>query len=66
MFAYHPEIARKLGLERQAKALDQAARERLLASARDTQPKPAVRWLAVAIIAVAPITLVMVWVLIVR
>jgi len=66
MFQYHPEIAQELGRDHQARALDEAARERLLASARDTQPHPAARWLAVAIISLAPIAIVMIWLLVAR
>ena len=66
MSNYHPEILRELGRLRQVKAMDDAARERMLASACVARPNRVVRWLAVTVVALTPIALVMVWLLIAR
>ncbi len=66
MFRYHPEIMRELGQTRRARDLDAAKRERQLASAAATHRALSVRGLGVALIAAAPIVLVMVWVLVTR
>jgi hypothetical protein len=66
MYQYHPEVAQALSRERQARALDLADRERRLAASAAPRPGRSPRWLAVALVTLAPVVVVMMWVLIVR
>ncbi len=66
MFQHHPEILQESGRVRRARDMDDANWERLLASGRESPPQPAIRWLAVAAVAILPLALVTVSLLVVR